>query len=438
MTMTMARSAVISLCASLLLCTSLMADDYKEGMKAYKDGNVIEALQFFLGQVTENPKHQKSVDMIKTLLPEVIELRKSRAKKYEETRQWDKAEGEYDRLRRLDAVLQRLTAYDNGELVTWPEIDFGTAQVEAKNAAAEIAYQKGVEAMQIPGNAETAIEFFKEARKYDPDYKDAKTLGGQALYNDGIALINRGDYKAGVRTLWKLRDFFPEGFQDSEDRMRDAIDSAKIKVAVMPFEDLTLRERYGDVGMSMSSYVVSQGVSAEPVFVDFISRDHVYALMEEQDFGASDRLDPSTAVSVGKLIGIDVFVFGRISAITPEYPRDREEHGESHAASFDGTRKYSARWTKHHREGNVRVSASYQVLDVMTGRIVDSDSFVRNAGEVAQWVTFIGDESAIEASVLAYNTTGDVPVAPSEILADRAIQMVSAAVAASVLARYED
>ena len=429
----------------ILTCTCFslaFSDDYKDGMKAYNQGNKIEALEFFIAKVTDKSNHQKSVDMIKKLLPEVIELRKTKAKKYEEQSKWARAQKEYDRLRRLDKVLQSLVVYDNKQPLKFPRIDVAEAQSAAKDNAAERYYLQGVEAMKTIGNAETAAEFFKEARKFDPDYKDSKELSAQAFYNDGLALINEKEFKAAVKVLWEIHDFFPEGFKDSEVQIQTAIDSAKVKVAVMSFDDLTLKTNYGNVGSNLSSEIIANGVSREPVFIDFVTRDYVQSLLYEQSLGASGAVDASTAAQIGNLIGIDVFVFGKMTAINPNYPKVKKVSGESKAyrKNYDTNTTYTiyANWTKFTRIGEVTVSANYQIVDVQTGRIIDSKSISRTASSIKQWVTYTGDEDALERSVLEHNTTGDASVDPPEVLTSQAIQQIGYGIAANILKYYED
>ena len=427
----------------LLAYTSLAfvpLDDYKEGMKAYQQGKIIEALDFFIAKVTEDPKHQKSVDMIKKLLPEVIELRKANAKQFEEAGQWDKAQKEYDRLGRLDKVLQSVIVYDNKQKLEFPRINVAEAKSSATGNAAEKFYFKGVEAMATIGNAEKALEFFKEARKFNPDYKDAKELSAKALYNDGMALINKRDFKVGVRILWKIRDFYPNGYQDSEQRVQAAIDSAKVKVAVMPFDNLTANTEYGEVGSNMTSEIIAAGVTQKPIFVDFVTRDYVQSILSEQSLGLSGAVNVSTAPQIGKLIGIQVFLFGKITAINPDYPNVIEVSGESRATIYKNGQQYPvyAQWIKHTRKGQVNVIANYQVVDVKTGRIIDSQSVSRTLSSIAQWVTFTGNEEALESSVRAHNTTGDAPITPPEILASDALRQISSTIAASILRYYND
>ncbi len=414
-------------------------DDYKDGMKAYKRGNIIEALELFITKVIDKPKHKKSVMMIKKLVPEVIKIREEKARKYEASGQWDKAQKQYDRLRRLDRVLQKLIVFENGKKIEFPRINVADAQSTARDRAAEKYYIQGVEAMKTIGNAEQAVNFFKEARKFNPDYKDAKELSAQALYKDGVHAIDAGDFKAGVQILWKTRDFYPDGFKDAEQRIQAAIDSAKVKVAIMPFDNLTSKTKYGDVGANLSSEIIASGVGQKPIFVDFVTRDYVYSLLSEQNFGASGRVDASTAPQIGKLIGIHVFVFGKITAINEFYPKVQKVNGESQKKIYGDPSYYVyAKWTKHTRTGKVTVSANYQIVDVKTGRIVDSNSISRTISSTAQWVTYVGDEEALDSSVLAHNTTGDVSIHPPEILASDAIESISRTISAKILNYYNE
>ena len=82
--------------------------------------------------------------------------------------------------------------------------------------------------------------------------------------------------------------------------------------------------------------------------------------------------------------------------------------------------------------------ANYQIVDVRTGRIVDSRSVSRKVSSTAQWVTYTGDEQAIERSVLAHDATGDVSIHPPEILASDAIKEISRVVADSILRYYNE
>jgi len=426
----------------LLACTCLafvLSDDYKNGMKALEQGNKIEALEFFIAKVTSDPKHQKSVDMIKKLLPEVIELRKANAKKYEEAGEWDKTQKEYDRLGRLDKVLQSLIVYDNGQKMEFPRINVAEAQSSATGNAAEKFYLKGVEAMATTGNAEKVLEFFKEARKFNPDYKDAKELSAKALYNDGLALINKGAFKKGVHILWKIRDFYPNGYRDSEQRVQAAIDSAKVKVAVMSFDNLTANTRYGDVGSNMSSEMIATGVAQKPIFVDFVTRDFVQSLLSEQSLGISGAVNASTAPQIGKLIGIQVFVFGKITAINPYYPNAQQFQSESRATVYRNGQQYPlyAQWTRYTRTGQVTVTANYQVVDVKTGRIIDSQSVSRTMSSTAQWLTYTGDYDALESSLRAL-VGGEVSVEPPEILTSDAIKQIGGIIAVAILRHYNE
>ena len=131
-----------------------------------------------------------------------------------------------------------------------------------------------------------------------------------------------------------------------------------------------------------------------------------------------------------------------MTAINPNYPKVKKVSGESKAyrKNYDTNTTYTiyANWTKFTRIGEVTVSANYQIVDVQTGRIIDSKSISRTASSIKQWVTYTGDEDALERSVLEHNTTGDASVDPPEVLTSQAIQQIGYGIAANILKYYED
>ncbi|PWB76341.1 hypothetical protein C3F09_00625 [candidate division GN15 bacterium] len=254
-----------------------------------------------------------------------------------------------------------------------------------------------------------------------------------------MVLVNKRDFKGGVRILSKLRDFYPEGFQDSEQKIQAAIDSGKVKIAVMPFEDLTYKSRYGDIGLAASSEVLSAAFNAKPLFVDFVSRDYVSQLMSEQNFGSSERVDATTAAQIGKLIGVHVFVFGRIVSVTQQYPSEIVEKGmNSEDVVSNGVPiRINAGWVKHTKTGKVTVQASYQILEVKTGRIIDAGSISRTASKASLWVDTYGNQQALPNWVLSL-PTGEIAIDPPEILANQAMSGVGSEIASALLKRFEE
>lgn len=100
---------------------------------------------------------------------------------------------------------------------------------------------------------------------------------------------------------------------------------------------------------------------------------------------------------------------------------------------FTGT----ANWTKHTREGHVRASGTFQIVDVKTGKISKSKSITAEYESRAQWVTYTGMEKALDPIVLQHHTTGDTPIAPPEELVQKTIQYLGQQIAKQIVAQYD-
>ena len=88
------------------------------------------------------------------------------------------------------------------------------------------------------------------------------------------------------------------------------------KIAVLPFDDGSIQDRWWDEG----HWDVGKGISDEFV-TEFlktnrfrlIEREQIDKIIEEQDFGQSGRVDTRTAASIGKILGVDFLVMGRVT-----------------------------------------------------------------------------------------------------------------------------
>lgn len=93
-----------------------------------------------------------------------------------------------------------------------------------------------------------------------------------------------------------------------------AMAGPKRRIAVLPFE-------YGSVSGSIGAYDLGKGVASLLITklvndgtYSVIDRQHLDAILKEQNFSVSDRADASTANKIGKLLGVDAVVYGTITA----------------------------------------------------------------------------------------------------------------------------
>ncbi len=87
------------------------------------------------------------------------------------------------------------------------------------------------------------------------------------------------------------------------------------KIAVLPFDDGSIKDRWWD-----SNWDVGKGVSDELVTellktnqFRLIEREQIDKVLNEQDFGTSGRVDNNSAAKIGKILGVQYLVMGRVT-----------------------------------------------------------------------------------------------------------------------------
>lgn len=133
----------------------------------------------------------------------------------------------------------------------------------------------------------------------------------------------------------------------------------RVTVAIMPFEASVHGDfQRMDVGRQLTELVTDKLVNAGEF--DVVERSRIAAVLDEQDFGASGRVDPSHAVELGRLLGAQVLVFGSVS---------RFEMSSGAGVSFGG---FSLSGTTG------RAALTGRIVDATTGVILGS---VEGTGE---------------------------------------------------------
>jgi curli biogenesis system outer membrane secretion channel CsgG len=128
---------------------------------------------------------------------------------------------------------------------------------------------------------------------------------------------------------------------------------AKDRVAVMDFEN---RAPHGGwhVGQGASDMLATTLVKKGKFTV--FERDKIESAIKEQDFGASGRIDPTTAAKIGKVIGVEYIITGAVT-----------EYGQSDS-DISGGSTFKVGKKGYHAAADVRM------VDVNTGEIVFADS----------------------------------------------------------------
>ena len=128
--------------------------------------------------------------------------------------------------------------------------------------------------------------------------------------------------------------------------------SAKEMVAVMDFSNKA--QRGGSrVGRGASDMLATALVKSAAFRV--MERDKVNTVLKEQNFGKSGRVDASTAVQVGKILGVKYIITGAVT-----------EYGESRSGGGGGGVNVNKK--------GYQATVDIRILDAETGEIVFADT----------------------------------------------------------------
>jgi curli biogenesis system outer membrane secretion channel CsgG len=87
------------------------------------------------------------------------------------------------------------------------------------------------------------------------------------------------------------------------------------KIAVLPFDDGSIKDRWWggnwDVGKGISDELVTELLKTNKFRL--IEREQIDKVLSEQNFGASGRVDTSSAARIGKVLGVQYLVMGRVT-----------------------------------------------------------------------------------------------------------------------------
>ncbi|MGE5530434.1 MAG: CsgG/HfaB family protein [Patescibacteria group bacterium] len=93
---------------------------------------------------------------------------------------------------------------------------------------------------------------------------------------------------------------------------------ARPLVAVLPFDDGSIKHWWHwddwDVGKGISDIIVNKLLDAGTFRL--VEREKIASIIQEQDFGASGRVDARTAAKIGKIAGVKYVIMGKVTEFT--------------------------------------------------------------------------------------------------------------------------
>src|SRR5690606_11871565 len=86
-------------------------------------------------------------------------------------------------------------------------------------------------------------------------------------------------------------------------------------IAVLPFDDGSIVDRWWgdrmDVGKGVADMIVTELMSQNKFRL--AEREMINKVLQEQDFGASGRVDTRSAAAIGKVLGVRYVIIGKVT-----------------------------------------------------------------------------------------------------------------------------
>lgn len=371
---------------------------WNQAERSYKAGDMVSAVRYAAQTLREKPGYADAVDFLKRELAPAYEDYYARARRAEGANDWDEAFALYSDIQAMSDAVQGLPPQkheDTGEIVTFPAKNVDKELQAARQNAAESHYQAAVSYERQKLAKDAAKEFSKSL-----DY------------------IN--------------------GYKDAAQRYETNRQAAVERVAVMPFDNLSGKDYYGQIGTVVADRVISEAMRDRKnlEFMEFVSREKIDELIRELKFQQTTMVDPSSAAQIGKLLGIHAFVFGKINSISTDYPPETissyEEHDEISQGKDRPKKRVQARITVITRRAVARFDCSYQIIDVARGTIVKSGNVPRVEGVDITFGRYKGDHDALSSRSRELCQRPEAYPPPDDALVNRAAQSAAQELAAEI------
>lgn len=421
--------------------------------KSYAGGDYDNAVMQVVQSLKLKPEYDKSQALITDVFPRAVDAHseKIKAAKGSNTKfRWDTVVAEYEALIKINQAvksLPALTPEGSGQLtnllssikndgakqpaqqpIRFDIKDYTQEFAEAKNNAAEDHYQEGRILFGKEGmaNRDQSAKEFSAAIKYVPGYKDAATLAADGYYREGLLLAKADDVdtkKKAAKAFKTAQEFVP-GYKDSSVMYEKARKAGIKRIAIIPFEDKSGKGGYGAIADAIVDETVSNvmGDPSATEFLEIVSRDQLEQVMREQKLGLTGFFDDKTATKLGKLLGVQEIVTGKITQITASRAKDiRRNIPQNQQACVREDSKgrcvqqgqISAMVTIYTRKAGAIITGSYSVIDVKTAATKQRKSADGKYAFNAEWATYSGDQNALSGEPMRLTSISETN-APEE------------------------
>lgn len=372
----------------LVLLSGCAPASWNLAQKSYKQGDLVSAVQYSIQTLHEKPNYGQAVLFLENNLSKTYDDLTAEAEEAGRRGNWEDAHAILMTVRTISDAVASLPAQTHPttkSAVNFPSRIVDSEMETAAHNAAEKNYQMAI-ALELEGKSKEAAKAYTDCMRFVSDYKDA-----QVRY----------------------------------DRSRTA---AIMRVAVMPLENTSGKSQFGAIGDNLASQMIVAAMTdpANLEFLEFVSRDRLRQLVAEQKLSQAGIIDQSTAVSVGKVLGIHAFVFGKIASIVLDFPTDvitkTVEDREISLGKDKGSVNVTATVYTTTRKGGAKLTVTYQIIDVESGSIVKSGVCSKDVNQEIAWARYTGDKRALSRFSELLCDRGESPLPPVDEFVSQAVQ----------------
>ncbi|MCK4351600.1 MAG: hypothetical protein KAX13_12110, partial [Candidatus Krumholzibacteria bacterium] len=207
-------------------------------------------------------------------------------------------------------------------------------------------------------------------------------------------LASEGNNRRAYETFGRALEAV-QGYKDADQRQEEAFEEALQRVAILLFRNST--PYGGQYSSLLTDQLINKCINANLQYVVFATRSHLDRIIQEYELTAAGAVDPSTAMEIGKLEGINFFITGNLTQISEQTtsPSFVERTHKKTVTVRDSTGKEVKKTeTIYYREytsrRTVQIGASYQIVDAETGRYIRGEDFSERIVDEARWVRYQG------------------------------------------------
>lgn len=412
---------------TILSACSASKKALKQAREFEQAGLYVEAARQDLKALRKDPHFKEALVHLKSVAPKAYAELLDRGKNLESAADWDQAVVEYGQLHdlldqfhrhgvvfetenvgaQLKAARQKAaqTHYAEGEAFEknnqWQRAANAFLKADSFVENYNNALDKAIHALLIAGDRllesrkySRALKNYQRVLEIAPNHRRAKQAAAETYYRRGRQYFQEAQYREALKDFERIEAFVP-GYKDSRKWRERALDKATLKVAVIPF--LNLSRNYAADGYLLASEITSRCQERDLPFVHFLLDADVMNLLNKNRISLSRGVTAEHLAQIADNYGLDAIVWGKIREVQViDKPASFKEYeGAITTTAVDSTGKeveqqepiYYRQYTKSRV---VKMRADLQILDAHTSAPLVRQSYFDEKTDRAVWIAYQG------------------------------------------------